>query len=403
MKNLILFLFVLHCAIISVLAQKDWEKLNQQWTNCYSSALSVKGASIFLGTSSCGLFISSDSGRTFPVNVPNSTIVWSGSITGIYRSGNIIIAGKDGTKGIFKSTDNGSTWNNIASATEPKGADYLMYDGTNLYATYQTGIFKMPINGTTWTKLKTMNTARLLAVKGSKMVALFHPCYLTVSNDGGATWSQDYMLPENCNTQHDCIAISGNNILVGGNHDGIYLSSDDCKTWTKITAGLNNVSETYDFIEVNNKLYAATSYGAKVSTDNGVTWSAFGTYTLQPMCFTYESPYLYAGCPSYVYRIKAGSGTGIDDSERGNGNILKINPNPVNESSVITYYLPANSYIRISVYDILGRQIEKFADEYQDKGEHNITFSADKLNEGIYIIALNAGYTSAKAKLAVKR
>lgn len=59
-------------------------------------------------------------------------------------------------------------------------------------------------------------------------------------------------------------------------------------------------------------------------------------------------------------------------------------PNPFNPSTTITYTLPQPTYVTISVYDRLGRQVETLTDQNQESGEHSVDFDASELPTGIY-------------------
>jgi hypothetical protein len=379
-------------------AQVDWIKLNEQWTNCYTMALQVSGPKIYMGTQSCGVIVSSDSGKTFPTTIPISTIPW-GTNTGIFRNGNTIIVGVHNTNGIYRSTDNGVSWEKISGTTEPQGADDIIVDGTTIYAADQWGIFKMPLNGTAWTKIGSQNVNKALAVKGNKIVTGIFKCGVSVSDDGGNNWSQTYNLFTNCQVLIKCMAISGSNVLAGTDQ-GLYLSSDNCATWTKITSGLNNVNEIWEFLECNDKLYMASSYGVKVSSDNGLNWSNVGTIYLQAFCLAYESPYLFAGCPSYVYRMKIGSTSGIDEIEEKP--VFSIFPNPSNQSTVISYQLTDKCKVIIKLYDLTGRKVAEMLNETVEKGEHTVNFYSNNLSEGIYYVKLQNDFQSKSQKLIVK-
>ncbi len=65
-------------------------------------------------------------------------------------------------------------------------------------------------------------------------------------------------------------------------------------------------------------------------------------------------------------------------------------PNPFNASTILRFELPARSEIRLSVYDMLGRSIRELANEVREAGTHEITFHADDLATGVYIVRLHA-------------
>ncbi len=71
--------------------------------------------------------------------------------------------------------------------------------------------------------------------------------------------------------------------------------------------------------------------------------------------------------------------------------ISSIYPNPFNAFTVITYDLPEDSYIRIGLYDILGREVIVVADGLAKAGEHNVHLDASQLPSSVYFIALRSG------------
>ncbi len=68
-------------------------------------------------------------------------------------------------------------------------------------------------------------------------------------------------------------------------------------------------------------------------------------------------------------------------------------PNPFNAGTIIRYSLPAAGHVSLSIYDILGRQINVLVDEKQFAGTHTITFqlggnSRSELASGVYYAVL---------------
>ncbi len=66
-------------------------------------------------------------------------------------------------------------------------------------------------------------------------------------------------------------------------------------------------------------------------------------------------------------------------------------PNPFNPLTQINYYLDGVYDVRISVYDILGRQVKTLMQNRQTEGFYTIPFDASNLASGQYIILLEAG------------
>jgi hypothetical protein len=65
-------------------------------------------------------------------------------------------------------------------------------------------------------------------------------------------------------------------------------------------------------------------------------------------------------------------------------------PNPFNPITVISFQLPAVSDVRLSVYDILGREVAVLVNEKQGPGTHAVRFDASGLASGVYLYRLHA-------------
>ncbi|MFO7523978.1 MAG: T9SS type A sorting domain-containing protein [Ignavibacteriaceae bacterium] len=63
-------------------------------------------------------------------------------------------------------------------------------------------------------------------------------------------------------------------------------------------------------------------------------------------------------------------------------------PNPFNASTVIRYQIPDAGYVRLSVINVLGIEVERLVDKYQETGGYEVTFNNDDIASGIYILAL---------------
>lgn len=78
-------------------------------------------------------------------------------------------------------------------------------------------------------------------------------------------------------------------------------------------------------------------------------------------------------------------------------------PNPFNNSTIIKYQINKNSYIKIILYDILGKEIATLINKKQSSGEYKINFSTDdyNLNSGIYYYKLIVNGEVSKTKKLV--
>ncbi|GAB1351262.1 hypothetical protein MASR1M107_34770 [Ignavibacteriales bacterium] len=78
-------------------------------------------------------------------------------------------------------------------------------------------------------------------------------------------------------------------------------------------------------------------------------------------------------------------------------------PNPFNPETVIRFSLPATSYAKGVVYDILGREVATLIDGETAAGSHQLKFNAAGLPSGVYIFRLETANHSAAIKMVVNK
>ena len=72
-------------------------------------------------------------------------------------------------------------------------------------------------------------------------------------------------------------------------------------------------------------------------------------------------------------------------------------PNPFNPSTVISFGLPESNYVRLGVYDVLGREVQILIDGVLQAGNHSVGFDATGLSGGTYLYRIETeGFTHSK-------
>jgi pimeloyl-ACP methyl ester carboxylesterase len=66
-------------------------------------------------------------------------------------------------------------------------------------------------------------------------------------------------------------------------------------------------------------------------------------------------------------------------------------PNPFNPSTNIKFELPKPSDVRLSVFDMLGREVSVLVNERRERGVHEVKFDGSNLASGVYFYRLKAG------------
>jgi ligand-binding sensor domain-containing protein len=230
-------------------------------------------------------------------------------------------------------------------------------------------------------------------------------------------------------------AVSGTNLFVGTGGGGVFLSTDNGSSWTEVNSGLMNTC-VYSLAVSGTNLIAGTNGGVFLSTNNGTSWTSTGPgFAAEVFSLAVSGTNLFAG--TIVYGIflstnngrswtaaSAGltnkwvwslavSGTNLFAGTYGGGlwrrslsqlvdvklasrevpaefTLAQNFPNPFNPSTTIKYELPKASDVRLSVFDILGREVSVLVNERRDAGVHEEKFDGSNLASGLYLYRLQA-------------
>ena len=78
-------------------------------------------------------------------------------------------------------------------------------------------------------------------------------------------------------------------------------------------------------------------------------------------------------------------------------------PNPFRQGATIEYRVPVPGHVRLTVYDVLGRELAVLVDERQSAGSHSAKLNASSWPSGIYLYRLEAGNQVATGRLVRRK
>jgi len=202
-------------------------------------ALLVNGSNLFAGTSTNGVFRSTDGGETWAR--ASNGLPDGSSVTVFTLAGDAIIAGSSYGFGIHRSTNNGDNWIRSDTGLPPEAfsVNVLVVKESLVFAGTGAGVY--------------------------------------VSNDAGNTWrASSSGLPRSAIVQS--LAVSGSTLLaavdVFGSPSSIYRSTDNGQNWTNVSDNLPPNFSIYSFAVAGATLFAGTwGDGAYRSTDGGRNWA----------------------------------------------------------------------------------------------------------------------------------
>lgn len=376
-----------------------------QWINMNAP---VPWPIVSLGIEGGDLFAGSFYGRL--IRSKNAGVTWKSIDSGLalpriaafaVKGSELFAASLGG--GILISSDTGESWTNADSTLPNKTVHCMMVMGDTLYVGTDLGIFYTVDNGITWIDANggTISYAiAALACRGATILAGgFHEVLLSTNN--GSSWTR----PDSnviTNSFPMAFLVSGGDVFCTTFMRGVFRSSDNGWTWTRTDSGIT-CDVTVSIVEANGSLFVGTHVGGVCrSTDRGESWFPINDGLSQlPYAFSLAvlDSFLIAATDSGVYRRPLSETTASIRSNASGlapmGFKLAQNfPNPFNPTTTIVYELPTSSYVRLSVYDILGRVAAVLVNEKEAGGLYSVRFDASGLASGVYMYQLRAGASS---------
>lgn len=270
------------------------------------------------------------------------------------------------------------------------------------------------------------------------------------TGNGGYIWDSIGMyLPQNGSETglRNSFEVVGQNIWMGTNNNRVYHSTNYGSNWTYGTpTGLTNSygvaftnpalglvggtammrstngGVSYNAITVpgtgtitdidaaNARFWYTRGNNIYMSTDNGTSWNT--AYTGNSNALLDINISIPSGCPQGWSAgangtiVKMTLLVGISNNNNQiptSFNLFQNYPNPFNPSTKIIYELPVPTNVKITVYDLLGREISLLVDAYQTAGSHPINFNGDGFASGIYLYKIEAGaFTDTKKMILLK-
>lgn len=366
--------------------------------------------------------------------------------------------------GIAYSYDNGENWTWRPPYYGYVQAIKVLYDRSILAAGANI-LYRSIDNGQSWytffenydhpghiTEIKQQENFLLIAFTGWSMYP--DSGWVLISSDFGQNWSE---ISNNINNPFVfCITPFQQNKIFIGTRSGIFFTDDYGNDWQLHNDNLDNIavrsilidSSGYLFIGTEEGLYKSISniaipveffsFESKIHKNNiTLTWTTVteinnhgfeiqrnfentgwttigfkegkGT-TTKPQFYSFTDKNLLSG--KYQYRLKHIDFNGlfefskILDVEINVPTIFSLSqnyPNPFNPTTKIKYQLPEISKVKLTIYDVLGREIKTLVNEEKPAGSYEVEFGGTGLPSGVYFYRIEAGSFSDTKKFILMK
>jgi hypothetical protein len=134
--------------------------------------------------------------------------------------------------------------------------------------------------------------------------------------------------------------------------------------------------------------------------------------TTEKQFYTFSDDISSLNSEKFYYRLKQIDYDGsfaysniieVDNNMPVEYNLAQNYPNPFNPSTRINYQIPADGFVSLKVFDILGNKVATLINEHQAAGSYEFNFDGSSLSTGVYFYQLNVNeFTSVKKMLLTK-
>ncbi|MCB0723673.1 MAG: T9SS type A sorting domain-containing protein [Ignavibacteriae bacterium] len=228
------------------------------------------------------------------------------------------------------------------------------------------------------------------------------------------------------NTQHDFVFANGSNVTISAPP---FVESGSTKY---VFTNWSNSGDTTQILNISQNLDLTASYKAQykllVNTTQGNTFGGNAYYdSAGTFQFGVTSTTVINGNDTFYFRGWSGLGIGAYTSSDSTGQddtvswtmsnpiveiarwsdqvgIVQIGseipekfelyqnyPNPFNPETIIRYDIPKNGNVSIVIYDMLGKEVTRLVDRYQNAGRYEVNFDGSGFSSGIYFYRISTG------------
>lgn len=301
-----------------------WHEANTGITNKSAiRSFALNGSNLYVTSYWGGLYQSIDNGVTWSKNIGLAPQ----AVRRIYSFGTYLFVSTDA--GIYKSTDQGATWSAANNGITSNYSNNFVGVGNNLFvAATGRGIYKSVNNGEQWIQSNagiTNSTIKTLVRSGQNLFAgAYYSGGVHYTTNGGVGWNASYP-----SMSYVIQLVNNNNeIYAATNGWGLYKTTDNCATWTRLSAGLTN-QNIYSVAVSGTKIFVGTDNSGVYSTiDNGTTWIEVnnGLTNKNINMLTFVGSNLFAATTGGVF-ISTNSGTSWTAAGLAGKNIITLKAN----------------------------------------------------------------------------
>ncbi|MDP8208063.1 MAG: YCF48-related protein, partial [Candidatus Electryonea clarkiae] len=335
-----------------------------------------------------------------------------------------------GDHGIFmKTEDSGESWTNMEVDANPIGIVYdIFFLNSDVGWVVGNDSLFLATNdgGENWSIIDTDNSSALFSIfflddsTGWILQATSSSSGVLRTNDGGRTWENLENIEGNrifkdifFKNENEGWAAGGREIYMNNYSYGIGLiwqTDNGGETWNINDSSASHMYQAISFSDSSKGFVVGISGTSYKTDDSGDTWNILDINSkndITNIFFINPQTGWLIGSNGTVFRTDVGGINSIK-SEILNTTIpiysIEYYPNPFNVSSTIIINLNKNTIYKLSIYNILGRNVIDLFDGFGYKGKHSFSWNGYGndgliLPSGIYFIRFSMEQSSEVRKV----
>jgi photosystem II stability/assembly factor-like uncharacterized protein len=381
--------------VLPINAQEVWIS-NSALSNRGITCMAHLDENTLIFGSNEGVYLHSEDGAVSQLH--QST---NGSITSILvsrRGARLILLAGTQNGGVFRSVDNGNTWEPSNRGLGSYAMTRIMElpDGIVYAGTQSGGLYRSENRGESWLLCGLEGeivTGVAYSAKGSILCSTYRGVFVSESGKGGWKETNSGLT----NKVIESLLVTSNGTVVAGCYNvgpcapgGMFRSIDNGETWKQVGFEHQHIKSLYEAEK--GKLLAGTWCGGIfTSDDNALSWSAVNN-GLRELCV--QSLVVSSGgtmtvaCYGseqlrtvYQYRKR------VEEPIAGEPiqpMIQKVYPNPITNSTTITYNVTEKSAVQITIVNAVGETVATLISSVHQPGVYTIKWNAENAESGSY-------------------
>lgn len=305
-----------------------------------------------------------------------------------------IIFVTDESKGIFKSIDEGQSWEDFNQGLNFTHIIGGTIRGDNIYVgTIGESIFvrnlKMNLGWKAFSSgVRWQNTESITNIGGTLIAGVGSNATLYLNNDQENHWTEIQFAIFNGSPSALLAVAQVENTWIAAGNSGLYASSDEGQNWVQLNLQTGFIGQAR-LIYHDEIIYAhlAKSIGSSkifYSSDNGLSWNNFSAPLNPGLDLIFWKDQMWYATQNGLWKLE--TSTGVDDFENFGLN-FKTYPNPFNNQLNIEIEISIPAYYTIALHSISGNQSLIIGDKWMEAGKHYFNWNSEgSLNPGMYIL-----------------